>query len=188
MVRARGLGKWFGARRVLEHLSLDVCAGDRVVVVGENGCGKSTLLQLVAGVLEGHEGTLKTPRSIGYAPEKPDIPDHLLAVEWLDLIASLKSARWREELGVGALLGRKVAALSLGQRQRLSLVAAFTGAPPLLVLDEPTNALDEDAREAVIARVLGSTALVATHDRDFAARVATRVVTIPELSDPGAVA
>jgi ABC-2 type transport system ATP-binding protein len=80
------------------------------------------------------------------------------------------------ELGVLELLGRKVGALSLGQRQRVSLVAAFTGEPPLLVLDEPTNALDAAAREAVIARLEGATALIATHDRDFADRVATRVI------------
>jgi len=161
---------------VLDDVSLEVRAGERVVVLGENGCGKSTLLQLVAGVLEAYEGSIVVPDAIGYAPEKPDLPDHLLAREWLDVVASLKRAGWRDELDVGPLLGRKIGALSLGQRQRVSLVAAFTGDPPLLVLDEPTNALDAATREAVIARLERSTALVATHDREFADRVATRVL------------
>jgi ABC-2 type transport system ATP-binding protein len=177
MLSVRGLTKWFGSRRVLNDVSLDVGGGERVVLLGENGCGKSTFLQIVCGVIEGYEGVLRRPDSVGYAPEKPDLPEHLLVHEWLDVVASLKRARWKEELGVGDLLGRRIAALSLGQRQRVSLVAAFTGEPPLLVLDEPTNALDVVSREAVIARVRESTALVATHDRDFADRIATRVVT-----------
>ena len=177
MLKIRRLTKWFGSRRVLDDVSLDVGRGERVVVLGENGCGKSTLLQIVSGVIDADEGDVRLPDSIGYAPEKPDIPDHLLAREWLDLVASLKRARTiTNELGVSELLGRKVGALSLGQRQRVSLVAAFTGEPPLLVLDEPTNALDATSREAVIARLRDASALIATHDRDFADRVATRVI------------
>ena len=179
MLKIRRLTKWFGSRRVLDDVSLDVGRGERVVVLGENGCGKSTLLQIVSGVIDADEGDVRLPDSIGYAPEKPDIPDHLLAREWLDLVASLKRARTiTNELGVSELLGRKVGALSLGQRQRVSLAAAFTGEPPLLVLDEPTNALDADSREAVIARLGDATALIATHDRDFADRVASRIVVL----------
>ncbi|HEY2368250.1 MAG TPA: ATP-binding cassette domain-containing protein, partial [Polyangiaceae bacterium] len=115
--------KWFGSRRVLDDVSLEVGRGERVVVLGENGCGKSTLLQIVCGVVDADEGELRLPDAIGYAPERPDIPDHLLAREWLDLVASLKRARpITNELGVSELLGRKVGALSLGQRQRVSLV------------------------------------------------------------------
>jgi ABC-type multidrug transport system ATPase subunit len=177
MLKIRHLTKWFGSRRVLDDVSLEVARGERVVVLGENGSGKSTLLQIVCGVVDADEGDVRIPDAIGYAPEKPDIPEHLLAREWLDLVASLKRARpITNELGVSELLGRKVGALSLGQRQRVSLVAAFTGEPPLLVLDEPTNALDAASREAIIERLAGSSALIATHDRDFADRVATRVI------------
>jgi ABC-type multidrug transport system ATPase subunit len=180
MLSIKNLTKWFGSRRVLDDVSLDVAPGERVVVLGENGCGKSTLIQIVSGVLEAHEGTVRVPDALGYAPEKPDLPDHLLVREWLDLVASLKRAPLHLDLGVGDLLGRKLGALSLGQRQRVSLVAAFTGNPPLLVLDEPTNALDAASREIVIDRVRASTALIATHDAEFAGRVATRIVRLSE--------
>ena len=176
MLSIRGVTKWFGSRRVLDDFSLDVREGERVVLLGENGCGKSTLLQLVCGVLEAYEGSIAVPDAIGYAPEKPDLPDHLLAREWLDVVASLKRTRWTEELEIAPLLGRKIGALSLGQRQRVSLVSAFMGDPPLLVLDEPTNALDVNARAEVISRLERSTVVVATHDREFAERIATRVV------------
>jgi ABC-2 type transport system ATP-binding protein len=186
MLSARGISKWFGSHCVLDHVGLDVRHGERVVIVGENGCGKSTLLQIVAGVLETYEGKMTLPPSLGYAPEKPDMPDHLLAGEWLDIVASLKRARWRDNLvdgfAVDPLLGRRIGALSLGQRQRISLVAAFTGAPPLLVLDEPTNALDDATRAALVARLRSATALIATHDSDFAASIGTRIVSIGEIS------
>jgi ABC-type multidrug transport system ATPase subunit len=178
VLSVRRLSKWFGSKRVLDHVSLDVARGERVVLLGENGSGKSTLLRVVAGILEAYEGEVVVPRELGYAPEKPDLPDHLLAGEWLDLVASLKRAPWPDAFGVTSLLGRSIGALSLGQRQRVSLVAAFTGDPPLVVLDEPTNALDAAAREELVARLGGATALVATHDRDFAERVGTRVVTM----------
>jgi ABC-2 type transport system ATP-binding protein len=182
MLRAQGLSKWFGSHCVLDHVDLVVRSGERVVICGENGCGKSTLLQIVAGVLETYEGEIELPHSLGYAPEKPDMPEHLLAGEWLDIVASLKRARWRSGFSVDALLGRKIGALSLGQRQRVSLVAALTGDPPLLVLDEPTNALDADACDELVARLNATTALIATHDRDFAQRVHTRIVSIGDIS------
>jgi len=180
MLRARGISKWFGSHCVLDRVDLDVRSGERVVIWGENGCGKSTLLQIVAGVLETYEGAMTLPGVLGYAPEKPDMPDHLLAREWLDIVASLKRAPWRSEqaFGVDALLGRKIGALSLGQRQRISLVAAFTGNPPLIVLDEPTNALDAEACAELARRLDATTALVATHDRAFAERVHTRIVSM----------
>lgn len=178
MLRARKITKWFGTKRVLHDVSFDIDRGERIVLLGENGSGKSTLLQIVSGVIDSDRGDLSLPQTTGYAAEKPDIPDHLLSREWLDLIGSLKRADWHEELGIRSLLGKKVAALSLGQRQRISLVASWIGDPDLLVLDEPTNALDRDAREEIIARVCASTALVATHDRDFAERVGTRTLTL----------
>ncbi len=179
MLKIRGLTKWFGTRRVLRDFSLDVARGERVALLGENGCGKSTLLRIVAGVLDAPEGRVEVAATLGYAPEEADLPDHLLAGEWLNLVASLKRAPWVDELGVAGFLGRKLGALSLGQRQRVSLVAAFTGNPPFVVLDEPTNALDEQTRARLERRIDRTTALLATHDRDFARRVATRIVTLP---------
>lgn len=175
-----GVHMAFGTRVVLRHVSLEVRAGERVVMLGENGCGKSTLLQVVAGVLDADAGRVEVSGPIGYAPERPDMPEHLYVREWLDVIASLKRVRWLDSdvdvLAVRSLLGVKIGALSLGQRQRVSLTAAFIGAPPLLVLDEPTNALDAENRAALVVRLREATALVATHDRAFADELGARVV------------
>jgi ABC-2 type transport system ATP-binding protein len=176
--------KRFGARTVLRGANLEVRDGERVVLLGDNGSGKSTLLQIVAGVLDADSGGVRVSRPLGYAPEKPDMPDHLFVREWLDVIASLKRARWDDTdtgmLSIQPFLRTKISALSLGQRQRVSLTAALLGAPPLLVLDEPTNALDSASRAALVARLATTTALVATHDRQLAHELGARVVFLRE--------
>jgi ABC-type multidrug transport system ATPase subunit len=178
IVEAAGICKSLGRRAVLRDFDLSLERGERVVILGENGSGKSTLLQIVAAVLEPDAGTLRAPHSLGFAPEKPDIPDHLLVGEWLDIIASLKGIGSIGALpfGVEELMEKRVSALSLGQRQRVSLASAWLGEPELLVLDEPTNGLDTTTQAEVTRRLSDKSALVATHDRHFAAAVATRVI------------
>jgi|HubBroStandDraft_1064217.scaffolds.fasta_scaffold12492_7 ABC-type multidrug transport system ATPase subunit len=178
MLELERVTKYFGSKLAVRDATLLVRAGERVVVMGDNGSGKSTLLAIASGVLDADSGRVGRPKTIGYAPEKPDIPDHLLVAEWLDVVASLKRARRADDddLGIRSLLGKRVSALSLGQRQRVSLSACFLGKPEMLVLDEPTNALDRDARAAVIARLRIGTALVATHDRELVGSLDARVV------------
>lgn len=180
ILEAEGLEKSFGASRVLRGVRLEVATGERVVVLGGNGSGKSTLLQVLAGVLTADRGKVAIHGTVGLAPERPDLPDHLLAAEWLDVVASLKGLRRRENLlfGVDAIASIKLGALSLGQRQRVSLAAAWLGEPSILLLDEPTNAIDDETREALAASLLSRTALIATHDHELAARVGTRVLTM----------
>lgn len=180
MIEARALCKSLGQRPVLRGVSLTLSRGERVVVLGDNGSGKSTLLSIVGGMLEPDQGEIQVCKSLGFAPEKPDLPDHLLVGEWLDLVASLKGLRSAGELsfGVRELLGTRMSALSLGQRQRVSLASAWLGNPELLVLDEPTNGLDAETQAEVTARLTSASVLLATHDRTLAAAVGTRVVTV----------
>lgn len=178
IVAAQGLHKSLGRRQVLRGFDLSMERGERVVILGENGSGKSTLLHIVAAVLEPDAGTLHVCPSLGFAPEKPDIPEHLLVGEWLDTVASLKGLRAIPNLafGVNELTEKRTSALSLGQRQRVSLACAWLGDPELLVLDEPTNGLDVATQAEVAQRLLQTSALIATHDHHFAALVATRVI------------
>jgi ABC-type multidrug transport system ATPase subunit len=180
ILEARAIWKTLGRRLVLRGASLEVEAGERLVVLGSNGSGKSTLLQVMTGVLEADRGSAVVHGSVGFVPENPELPDHLLVSEWLDVVASLKGLRAIPELpfGAGDLRGARTAALSLGQRQRVSLAAAWMGDPAILVLDEPTNGLDAATRDELVTRlrVPGRTALVATHDTELAEVVGTRQV------------
>jgi ABC-type multidrug transport system ATPase subunit len=170
-----------GARRVLSDVSLALGEGEALVITGENGSGKSTLLAIAAGVLSGYAGAVHLDGSCGYAPSTPDVPEHVTANEWLALVASLRGTRAAidEELArmeLGDLEHRKVATLSAGQKQRVSLAAAFLGAPSVLVLDEPEGALDRASVERLAARLRGTTCLLATHDRTLASRIGARTM------------
>jgi ABC-2 type transport system ATP-binding protein len=180
IIEARAICKSLGRRAVLRGASLTLRRGERVLVLGENGCGKSTFLQVVGGLLVADQGQLTVCETLGFTPEKPDIPDHLRVGEWLDLVASLKGLRKTGELPfrVHELLGTRSSALSLGQRQRVSLASAWLGDPELLVLDEPTNGLDVETQAEVVQRLSSTSALIATHDRALAEAVATRVITL----------
>lgn len=180
MLDLLGVHKSLCGLPVLRGVSLGVQAGERLIILGENGSGKSTLLQLAAGVLDAEQGTRRLSVPIGFAPEKPDLPEHLAVGEWLNLIASLKGLHELGPLpfGVGAITQQRTSSLSLGQRQRVSLASAWIGDPPLLVLDEPTNGLDSETQAELSARLCATTALIATHDRAFAASVATRTLTL----------
>ncbi|MEO8289443.1 MAG: ABC transporter ATP-binding protein [Gaiellaceae bacterium] len=179
MIRARGLGRRFGAKRVLRDLDLDVPAGGFLLVTGPNGSGKSTFLALVAGLLAPTEGEIEVGvdrGGIGYLAHEPLVYRELTALENLDLYGRLYHVRERREQ-IGALLERfglwearheRVGAFSRGMEQRLALCRTLLHGPELLLLDEPYSGLDAGAVElvdALFAELADErTVLVASHD------------------------
>ncbi len=196
----RGVRKILGGRWVLDGVDLTWDRPGTLVLHGENGAGKSTLLRILAGVIpadageiivHGHRLThdrLGALRRLGYAPEIAELPSHLRVAELVALVAALKQREAPapaliERLGVTAILGQRLGSLSLGQRRRACLLAALTGDPDLLVLDEPTNGLDRDGIALLVDLLAeraasGLAAVVATHDRAFIDRVATARVAV----------
>ena len=179
MIRARGLEKRYGARRVLAGLSFDVAAGEALLVTGPNGSGKTTLLRLLAGLAAPTRGTLELelPRGrLGYLGHEPLVYRDLTALENLELYGRLYRVPERRER-MGMLLERfdlwtarndRVASYSRGMVQRLALCRSLLHDPDLLILDEPHASLDaEGARllDAELAERGGRrTIVVATHD------------------------
>jgi ABC-2 type transport system ATP-binding protein len=165
-----GIAKAFGTRRALVDVSLEVSAGEVVLLVGPNGAGKTTLLRVATGFIDPDQGTaaidgisLATHRSdaqarIGYLPENAPAPAELTVRDHLLLRARLKrsaSPRLRERVrtravvdeamstvGLAGQAGRLIGTLSKGFRQRVGLADALLWSPPLLVLDEPTTGMD----------------------------------------------
>jgi len=188
MIRARGLAKRFGTKRIFDALDLDVPRGGFVVVTGPNGSGKTTLLRLVAGLLAPSAGELRvdTDRArLGYLGHEPLVYRELTAVENLELYGRLYRVPERRER-IGMLLERfdlwearneRAGSYSRGMLQRLALCRTFLHEPELLVLDEPFNALDADGAalldRELAARRGGSTFLVATHDPERLAPLAS---------------
>ena len=143
LLSARGISRRFGARTVLEPCELELRAGETVALVGPNGAGKSTLLSILAGALDPSTGSVECDVRVGWAPQRPALYGKLTPRENLELFAALG----RVPAAVATLPERPAGQLSVGQRQRLNLELALLGSPLVLLLDEPTAALDAERRE-----------------------------------------
>ena len=194
---ARGLSRRFGAVRAVDSVDLTVARAQVYGFLGPNGSGKSTTIRMLCGLLLPSGGAIevlgyKIPqqaeplkRRIGYMTQKFSLYDDLSVRENLEFVAAVHElppahARRRVE----ALLARHRLAelhaqlagtLSGGEKQRLALAAAVLHEPELLLLDEPTSAVDPQSRrefwDALFALVdAGTTILVSTHYMDEAER------------------
>lgn len=183
----RDIRKSYGKKAVLRGVSLEAERGEAIGVVGANGSGKSTLLRTLAGVLKPLSGEFlwegsdllrshaALERTVAYVPQGTPLIDELSALDnlrlWYDadaLRASLDGGMLRE-LGVGEFLKVRASRLSGGMRKRLSIGCAIARDPQILLLDEPTAALDLAARERLLDyfggfRARGGLILLATHD------------------------
>lgn len=185
MIRARGLEKRFGEKRVLRGVDLDVERGGFLLVTGPNGSGKSTLLRLLAGLAAPSGGELEVALDrarLGYVAHEPLVYRELTPLENLDLYGRLYRVPERRER-IGMLLeryglwearGERAGTFSRGMLQRLALCRALLHDPELLVLDEPFNALDAQGAEQLERDLAAeATFVVATHDPGRVERRAT---------------
>jgi len=173
LVAAHGLGKRFGERRVLTAVDVELPPDGFLLVTGPNGSGKTTLLRILARLSAPTAGTLDLParERIGYLGHDPLVYRELTPLENLALFARLYRV---ERERVGMLLERfglwearndRVSTFSRGMQQRLGLCRLLLHEPDLVVLDEPTNALDAQGLDLLDSLLDEPRAvIVATHD------------------------
>ncbi len=186
LISARNLSKRFGVKRVFDRVDLDLARGDFLLVTGPNGAGKTTLLRVLAGLAAPTKGALELPEraQIGYLGHEPLVYRELTPLENLHLYGRLYRVPERGER-IGMLLERfglweardqRVGTFSRGMQQRLALCRVLLHDPACLVLDEPFNALDADGAELLdrtLEELAGHAVIVATHDPDRVAHLAT---------------
>lgn len=186
LLTAEQIAKNYGAKQLLQNVSLYLNERDRIGIVGINGSGKSTLLKILAGSEIADEGTVSIDpnKQIAYLPQNPLMNDNLTVLE--QVFAGF-SAQFRElnEYEVKSMLSRlgikqydaKIGALSGGQRKRVALATTLIHPADILILDEPTNHLDSEMvlwLEQRLSRFTGGLIMI-THDRYFLERVVNRI-------------
>jgi ABC-type sugar transport system ATPase subunit len=192
---------------LLDSISFQVGAGEHVVLMGRTGAGKTTLLEAVSGLRKIDRGQIRigdrdvtaldpADRQIGYVPQDRALFPTLTVREHLAFalrvrkrpasVIEARVAALAQLLGIESLLARKPAGLSGGESQRVALGRALAGEPPVLLLDEPLSALDEETR-ADIRKLLadirvstGVSMLHVTHDRADAEALADRILLLKD--------
>ena len=159
MIRVRGVSKRFGAVQVLRDIDVDIPQGEVTAIIGPNASGKTTFNRILLGLVRPETGEILFDgesiigksayrERIGYMPQSARFPENLCAGDVFEMIANLRgSPRLRdnellETLALGPILRTPVRQLSGGTRQRVNAALAFLLQPDLLILDEPTAALD----------------------------------------------
>ena len=197
VIVAHGLTKQFGKLVAVDHLDLSVRRAEVYGYLGPNGSGKSTTIRMLCGLLEPTSGDIqvlghKLPqeaetvkRSIGYMTQKFSLYEDLSVSENLEFLAAvhgLSRAKGRQRLDemvqryhLGDLKRQLAGTMSGGQKQRLALAGAVLHEPELLLLDEPTSAVDPQSRRDFWDALFdlaegGTTLLVSTHYMDEAER------------------
>jgi ABC-2 type transport system ATP-binding protein len=205
-IAARDLVKRFGDRVALRGVSLSAGRGELVAVIGPNGAGKTTLLSILAGIQSADEGTVEGPgrkhparpgargsSPIGWVPQQPALYGKLTVEENLMLFARLERSpdpsatvdRMLDLTDLRDRAGDQVATLSGGNRQRVNIAIGLLGRPEVLLLDEPSAALDPRQRERLWEFILrlageGTTVVYATHHIQEADRYANRLVVLAD--------
>jgi ABC-2 type transport system ATP-binding protein len=196
-ISARGLARHFGKVIAVAGIDLDVPRAEIYGFLGPNGSGKSTTIRMLCGLLVPTRGTVDVlghsvprdaevlRRKLGYMTQRFSLWEDLTVGENLEFMGrvygierGLRRDRIRDRVAnydLAAITGQRAGTLSGGQRQRLALAAATLHDPELLLLDEPTSAVDPQSRRdfwenlfALVAR--GTTILVSTHYMDEAER------------------
>jgi ABC-2 type transport system ATP-binding protein len=188
---ARGLTKRFGDRMALDQVSFTLRRGELVGLVGANGAGKTTLLSLLAGVLAPDAGSVSMNGTVGWVPQAVALYSRLSVAENLRLFARLERvvdvegavARMLEQTDLVQRAREPVGRLSAGNRQRVNIALGLLAEPAVLLLDEPTAALDPGQRARLweflaSRRARHTTVLFSSHELSEVERHAGRVLAL----------
>lgn len=156
MLEVSHINKLYGKKEILHDISFVAKPGECIAIVGRNGCGKSTLLQIIAGIIPMDDGTItvfgKSASSsrvrtqyLGYVPQDNPLMEELSVIDNLRLWQGKDKTllqKVMDQFELIAIQKQKVSTLSGGMKRRLSIACALLKMPPIMILDEPTTALD----------------------------------------------
>jgi ABC-2 type transport system ATP-binding protein len=192
------VAKSFGDRRAVRDVSFEVAPGELVAIIGPNGAGKTTLLTMLGGIRVPDSGTVtqhgpNADKRIGWVPQQTAIYSKLTVAQNLRLFARLEQVddpdavveRMLEQTGLQERANDELSSLSGGNRQRVNIAVGLLADPPVLLLDEPSGALDPRQRQRLWGFIQalterGTSVLFATHDISEAERHGDRVLVLAD--------
>lgn len=164
MLEVRQINKKYGKRTILRDISFTLYPGEQVCIVGRNGCGKTTLMQILSGATKPQSGSvsffgvnpLKNRKAFkkfcGYVPQETPLIPELSVLDNLKLWNVDKGQNYDyilDRFELRDILKMQVSKLSGGMKRRLGIACAIAAMPPILLLDEPTTALDIYYKEGI---------------------------------------
>ena len=194
VLEARDIAKRFGDREALKRVSLQASRGELVAIIGPNGAGKTTLLSILAGIQRADGGGVsRPPGEVGWVPQQAAVYGKLTVAENLRLFARLEKCpdvpgvveRMLAQTGLEERRDDQVAELSGGNKQRVNIAIGLLASPEILLLDEPSAALDPRQRERLWEFIgglaaEGTTVIYSTHNVQEAERYGAQVVVLAD--------
>ena len=192
------LTKTYGSITAVDHLSLEVEAGNVYGILGPNGSGKTTTLGMITSITRPDHGTFhwfnqepaaKARKRIGTLLETPNFYPYMNAEDNLRIVAHIKKVKqprideWLELVNLISRKSSKFRTYSLGMKQRLAIAGALIGNPDVLIFDEPTNGLDPEGIAEMRDLILkiaeqGKTIIMASHILDEVEKICSHVAII----------
>lgn len=198
----KNLSKFYGNKKVLDNINLEINDGDIYGILGPNGSGKSTLLKIIAGIsqfdygdvningLDARKSPVEVRKIVGYVPETPYLYESLTPLEYFEFIGSIRNVEVDvlnrrtmdliKAFGIDEYSEHFIGSLSFGTKQKVSIIAALLHGPRVLILDESMNGLDPQS--AKIFRDLlkglardGTIVIFSTHILEIASNVCEEI-------------
>ena len=206
-VEVKNLCKTINKNMVLDNINLHMVSGQVYGFQGINGSGKTMLMRALIGLIHPTSGTILIdqkelgkdmdfPKSIGFLLENPTFldmysgPDNLRLLAGVDNNISADMINKEidsliEEVGLKSARNKKYKKYSLGMKQRLGIAAAVLGNPDIVVLDEPTNALDDDGKDMVkrivkMQKERGALVIISCHEMQTLEELSDEIVRLKE--------
>ena len=202
MIEVSNLVKKYGDHTAVDHLSFQIEKGKIYGFLGPNGAGKSTTMNMITGYIASTEGTVtidghdildepeEAKKCIGYLPEQPPLYFDMTVLEYMKFVADLKKipkdkkASMIEEVmdmvKISDMRNRLIKNLSKGYRQRVGLAEAIMGYPEVIILDEPTVAVDPQSRNRILEGIQelnrqGATIVYTSHYMEEVEQICSRI-------------
>ena len=202
MLEIKTLTKKYGDKVAVDNLSLHIMPGEIYGFIGHNGAGKTTTIKACTGILKFEEGDilidgvsikenpLECKRNIAYIPDNPDLYDFMTGMGYLNFIADIFAVpeevrndlidKYADAFEIKDNLGQLISEYSHGMKQKLAIISAWIHEPKLIIMDEPTVAVDPQSRNKILEGIQklneqGSTIIYTSHYMEEVEQICTRI-------------